>query len=46
MLADLTKGRMRSKIGDLARALEYRFGDHHALMRRLHLDHIALTLRT
>jgi transposase len=31
---------MRSKIPDLAMALEGRFGDHHALMCRLHLDHI------
>jgi transposase len=31
---------MRSKIPDLALALEGRFGDHHALMCRLHLDHI------
>ena len=36
-LADLAKGRMRAKIPDLARALEGRFGDHHALMCRLHL---------
>ncbi|MDQ2875180.1 MAG: IS110 family transposase [Actinomycetota bacterium] len=40
MLADLAPGRMRSKIPDLERALEGRFGDHHALMCRLHLDHI------
>ena len=40
VLADLALGRMRSKIGDLAMALEGRFGDHHALMCRLHLDHI------
>jgi transposase len=39
-LADLAKGRMRTKIPDLARALEGRFGDHHALMCRLHLDHL------
>jgi hypothetical protein len=31
---------MRVKIPDLALALEGRFGDHHALMGRLHLDHI------
>ena len=37
VLADLAKGRMRAKIPDLARALEGRFGDHHALMCRLHL---------
>jgi transposase len=40
VLADLAMGRMRSKIGDLALALEGRFGEHHALMCRLHLDHI------
>jgi transposase len=31
---------MRAKIPDLAMALEGRFGDHRALMCRLHLDHI------
>ena len=40
VLADLAKGKMRSKIPDLSMALEGRFGDHHALMCRLHLDHI------
>ena len=40
VLADLAKGKMRAKIPDLAMALEGRFGDHHALMCRLHLDHI------
>ena len=40
VLADLAKGKMRAKIADLAMALEGRFGDHHALMCRLHLDHI------
>jgi transposase len=40
VLADLAKGKMRAKIGDLTLALEGRFGDHHALMCRLHLDHI------
>jgi transposase len=40
-LADLATGRMRSKISDLAMALEGRFSSHHALMCRLHLDHIA-----
>ena len=40
VLAELAKGRMRVKIPDLALALEGRFGDHHALMCRLHLDHI------
>jgi transposase len=41
VLAELARGRMRSKIGDLSQALEGRFGDHHALMCQLHLDHIA-----
>jgi transposase len=40
VLAGLAKGKMRVKIPDLAMALEGRFGDHHALMCRLHLDHI------
>ncbi|HUY45896.1 MAG TPA: transposase [Streptosporangiaceae bacterium] len=40
VLADLALGRMRAKIPDLTLALEGRFGDHHALMCRLHLDHI------
>ena len=38
--AELAKGKMRAKIADLSMALEGRFGDHHALMCRLHLDHI------
>src|SRR6266536_2018211 len=41
VLAELAKGKMRSKIPDLSMALEGRFEDHHALMCRLHLDHIA-----
>jgi transposase len=40
VLAQLAKGRMRAKIADLSMALEGRFGDHHALMCRLHLDHL------
>jgi transposase len=40
VLADLAIGRMRSKIPGLSMALEGRFGEHHALMCRLHLDHI------
>ena len=40
VLADLAKGPMRTKIADLSMALAGRFGDHHALMCRLHLDHI------
>jgi transposase len=40
VLAHLAGGKMRSKIPDLSMALEGRFGDHHALMCRLHKDHI------
>jgi transposase len=40
VLALLAKGTMRAKIADLSMALEGRFGDHHALMCRLHLGHI------
>ena len=40
VLAELAKGKMRAKIPDLQRALEGRFDDHHALMCRLHLDHL------
>jgi transposase len=40
VLADLAKGKMRVKIPDLTLALEGHFGEHHALMCRLHLDHI------
>jgi transposase len=40
VLAELAMGRMRVKIPDLQLALEGRLDDHHALMCRLHLDHI------
>lgn len=40
VLADLAKGRLRDKIPDLVRALHGRFGEHHAMLLRLHLDHI------
>jgi transposase len=40
VLADLAKGRMRAKIPDLSMALEGRFGEHHAMLCRLHLDHL------
>lgn len=46
VLADLAKGKMRSKIPDLPVALEGRFGDHHAMMCRLHLDHIGYLEKT
>lgn len=41
-LAELALGRMRAKIGDLSMALEGRFDEHHALMCRLHLQHLDL----
>ena len=40
VLADLAKGRMRSKIPDLSKALTGRFGEHHAFLLRRMLDHI------
>jgi transposase len=39
-LAELAKGRLRRKTGELVLALDGRFGDHHGLMCQLHLDHI------
>ena len=39
-LAQHAKGRLRAKIPDLERAVAARFGAHHAMMCRLHLDHI------
>jgi transposase len=39
-LAGLARTRMRPKIPQLRLALEGRFGAHHALMLRMHLDHI------
>ena len=40
VLAALARGRMRSKIPDLTLACSGRFADHHAVLARLHLDHI------
>ena len=40
VLADLARGRMRSKIPDLTLACAGRFGTQHALMCTLHLEHI------
>lgn len=40
VLADLARKRMRARIPELRQALIGRFNDHHALMLRLHLDHI------
>jgi transposase len=40
VLADLARGVMRKKIPDLTLACAGRFGDQHALMCTLHLEHI------
>jgi transposase len=40
VLADLARGKMRAKIPDLPVALEGRFGGHHAVLCRLHLDRL------
>ncbi len=40
VLAEHARGRMRAKIPALEQALAARFGAHHAMMCRLHLDHI------
>jgi transposase len=40
LLADLAKGRMRTKIDQLTEALTGRFNDHHAFMVQFHLDRI------
>ncbi len=40
VLAEMAQTRMRPKIGDLRLALEGGFDDHHALMLRLHLQHV------
>jgi transposase len=40
VLAELARGRMRNKIPDLTMACAGRFGDHHALLARMHTDQI------
>jgi transposase len=40
VLAELARGVMRTKIPDLTMACAGRFGEHHALLARLHTDHI------
>jgi transposase len=40
LLADKARSRMRPKIPELRRALTGRFDEHHALLLRIHLDHI------
>jgi len=40
VLADMALTRMRPKIADLREALVGRFDDHHAVLARMHLDHM------
>ena len=40
VLAEMALGRMRPKIADLREALVGRFDEHHALLARMHLDHM------
>jgi transposase len=40
VLAGLARGRLRSKESDLREALHGRFGEHHALLVRLALEHV------
>ena len=40
VLAEMALTRMRPKIGDLREALVGRFDDHHAVLLRMHLDHV------
>ena len=40
VLAEMALTRMRPKIGELREALVGRFGEHHALLLRMHLDHV------
>jgi transposase len=47
VLAELAKGRLRTKLPQLRQALRGRFGDHHALLVRLaltHLEHLEGTI--
>jgi transposase len=39
-LAELARGRLRAKLPQLRQALRGRFGDHHALLVGLALDHL------
>jgi transposase len=40
VLADLAKGKLRKKLPELRQALKGRFGEHHALLVGLALDHL------
>ena len=46
VLADMALTRMRPKLDDLREALVGRFDDHHALLARMHLDHMDHLSRT
>ncbi|BAS18542.1 transposase IS116/IS110/IS902 family protein (plasmid) [Arthrobacter sp. Hiyo8] len=39
-LADLARGRLKNKAGQLTLALDGRFNDHHSFAVKMHLDHI------
>ena len=45
VLAEMARGRMRSKIPDLVQAMIGRFGEHHAFLCRMHLDRIDAVTR-
>jgi transposase len=40
ILAELAKGKLRKKLPQLRQALQGRFGEHHALLVGLALDHL------
>jgi transposase len=40
ILAQMAKGRMRTKVNALSQALVGRFGEHHAFLCRMHLDRL------
>ena len=46
VLSEMAKGRLRSKLPQLREALKGRFGDHHALLVGLSLDHVEQTERS
>jgi transposase len=46
VLAELARGRLRAKLPQLRQALRGRFGDHHALLLRLALEHLEGAIAT
>lgn len=44
VMADMALTRMRPRIAELRPAIEGRFDGHHALMLRMHLDHLSATV--